>query len=902
MKSYFIFSAVTFLVRGQEEECVGSGQQCGGSGFSGPTSCCNADEACNFEYPFYSECGKPVAECQPRFSQCGGEDYTGETSCCDVDTICQEVSSSYSECQPIKWDLLQEDCGLVETGSDPYQNVSAVGYAWDNGQLSVEGTQLVNEAGEPIQLKGMVASNFPEPNCNDLCTYSYVVTNWGVNLLRLPIAAWYLEQDSERAMQEYMELIDSALDLGVYVMASFQNTQPSPFYFINEVQNMTVVEFWITLAERYGNNTQFMIDLMDEPSSGNWEEGWQEMVDFAEEIIPTIRESAPDTVILVPTNFWNQNFHVVATNVLSDEVSDNVMYKAHFYVGSHDIYLARLVKYASRVPMFVAKLGISEWFGEGFYPDFISKYIEEMAKLNISWAYSAMTGATDRNAIWNEGVCESHEFTNLSCTGVYMKDMFVNGEFPVQEAVTGNQCGGFGFHGPQKCAEETDTCVVVNETYSECQSLGFVCKESFAQCGGVDAEGNSVRSSCCHEEDICTEVTDAFSHCVPSEISSDYCDSNVEFETNSALGFATQHGALSVVNNRIVDENGAVVQLRGITLPIITVPQLSECSVEDIMATAVSQWGINTLRIPLSVQFSAEPSSVQYLLDQVAVCDNLSVYCVVSLYFESCGNPINYVEESTLFWGNVTSALGDKTNIIYELNSKSFGSDYDLEDFYNLRSFAETFMNTFRSMESDAVVILGLSNGFDVYMPHAEHIDSGFMINVVYGATFYAGSDRDVSLIEDFNIHSDRRAMFVSEFHFTGEDSDALYPLSSQRLLDILNLKSIGYISSPVEDLLTSCTASTLNTNCLGSILRTSVEASIEAAASEGDSEDGNSPSETESSDDDDDVYESLTIVFGAVAVALLLVLLSSFKKKEPNPLESAPAEVKVDTDVKASL
>ncbi|KAJ3126017.1 hypothetical protein HK098_007955 [Nowakowskiella sp. JEL0407] len=92
--SIIAFAGVTNAAPAQQ--CLPPFYQCGGSLYTGPTSCCSGQK-CVVKSAYYSQCvPNDNPNCAPYYGQCGGQNYTGP-ACCSVGD-CKFVNAFYSQC------------------------------------------------------------------------------------------------------------------------------------------------------------------------------------------------------------------------------------------------------------------------------------------------------------------------------------------------------------------------------------------------------------------------------------------------------------------------------------------------------------------------------------------------------------------------------------------------------------------------------------------------------------------------------------------------------------------------------------------------------------------------------------------------------------------------------------
>lgn len=91
---------------------------------------------------------------------------------------------------------------------------------------------------------------------------------------------------------------------------------------------------------------------------------WQEVKDYATELIPVIRENAPGSVIIVGTPRWDQDVDAAAESPLE---FDNVLYSLHYYAGTHKDWLRdKAVKAIDAgLPLIISECGSMDHTGDG---------------------------------------------------------------------------------------------------------------------------------------------------------------------------------------------------------------------------------------------------------------------------------------------------------------------------------------------------------------------------------------------------------------------------------------------------------------------------------------------------------------------------------------------------------
>ncbi|MFZ5987510.1 MAG: cellulase family glycosylhydrolase [Bacillota bacterium] len=296
------------------------------------------------------------------------------------------------------------------------------------GKLKVVGSQLCNQSGQPIQLKGMSShglqwyGNFVNYN-----SMKWLRDDWGMTVFR---AAMYTDSQgyitNPSVKNKVKEAVDAAIQLGVYVIIDWHILKDND----PNIYKQQAKEFFKEMATLYGNYPNVIYEIANEP---NGPITWNSHIKpYAEEVIPVIRAIDPDNIILVGTGTWSQDVHDAANNPLS---YSNVMYVCHFYAGTHGQWLRDRVDYAMNkgVAIFVSEWGTSDASGSGGV--FLSQaqtWIDFMASRKISWANWSLCDKAESSAALNPGASTSGGWTdaNLSASGKFVKSQMGGGTVP----------------------------------------------------------------------------------------------------------------------------------------------------------------------------------------------------------------------------------------------------------------------------------------------------------------------------------------------------------------------------------------------------------------------------------------------------------------------------------------
>ena len=267
-----------------------------------------------------------------------------------------------------------------------------------NGTLSVKGTQLCNEKGEAVVLKGMSSHGiqwFPQFVTKD---YIKAVGDRGANVMRF---AMYTEESgytqNNSVKSTLTAAVDNAIQNDMYAIIDWHIlSDGDPMKHIDEAE-----AFFKEMAARYKDTKGVIYEICNEPNgnitwSGN-------VKPYAERIIPAIRSIDPDSLILVGNPQWCQDLDSVVADRLS---FDNIMYTCHFYAGTHTQWLRDRVANAvsNGIPVFVSEWGTSDASGNGgVFPDETQKWIDFMSSYNISWCNWSLCDKNETSAALAQG-------------------------------------------------------------------------------------------------------------------------------------------------------------------------------------------------------------------------------------------------------------------------------------------------------------------------------------------------------------------------------------------------------------------------------------------------------------------------------------------------------------------
>ena len=231
--------------------------------------------------------------------------------------------------------------------------------------LKVKGTQLVNDKGKTVQLRGVSTHGLSwYPQYVNQKAFSWMKKNWKINTVRL---AMYTSEyngycTGGKANRKTLEKridqgVKCAAKAGLYVIIDWHIlSDGNPGTYEKEA-----VAFFKKMASKYKNYTNVIYEICNEPNGGT---SWSDIRTYAGKVVKAIRSGDKDAVILIGTPNWSQDVELAAQNPVRGK---NLMYTLHFYAGTHGEYLRQKAQAAldQGLPLFVSEFGISDASGNG---------------------------------------------------------------------------------------------------------------------------------------------------------------------------------------------------------------------------------------------------------------------------------------------------------------------------------------------------------------------------------------------------------------------------------------------------------------------------------------------------------------------------------------------------------
>ncbi len=247
-------------------------------------------------------------------------------------------------------------CGILVCIICSFLPAAAQNIVQQHGHLKVKGTQLCNQKGAPVVLRGMSFGwhNF-WPRFYNKQAVAWLQQDWGCTVVRAAMGVeprGGYQQDPAGSVKLVKAVVDGAIASGIYVIIDWHS---------HNINLEEATAFFAQMAQEYGKYPNVIYEIFNEPERQSWEA----VKAYSEVVIRAIRKYDPDNVILVGSPHWDQDVHLAADAPLQG--FDNLMYTLHFYAATHKQGLRDRGTYALKkgLPLFISESAGMEATGNG---------------------------------------------------------------------------------------------------------------------------------------------------------------------------------------------------------------------------------------------------------------------------------------------------------------------------------------------------------------------------------------------------------------------------------------------------------------------------------------------------------------------------------------------------------
>lgn len=251
------------------------------------------------------------------------------------------------------------------------------------------------------------------------------------------------------------------------------------------------------------------------------------------------------------------------------------------------------------------------------------------------------------------------------------------------------------------------------------------------------------------------------------------------------------HGELSVKGTKIVDKDGQVFQLKGIsTHGIQWYPQYIDKSTFEYMR---DEWGINVVRLAMYTDPGAGYTKELHnkVKEGIDYATELGLYVIVDWHILSDGNPNTYKKQAIEFFKEFASEYKDNKNIIYEICNEPNGNvTWEKE----VKPYAEEVIKEIRKIDKDTIIICGTPTWCQDIDKVVKNPIKGYD-NIMYSLHFYAATHTDWLRNRAKQAIEAGIPIFVSEFGICDASGNGAIDYNqSDKWIEFLNENDISWV------------------------------------------------------------------------------------------------------------
>ena len=169
--------------------------------------------------------------------------------------------------------------------------------------------------------------------------------------------------------------------------------------------------FWMDIAPKFANYTNVFYEIFNEPI--DYQKTWATIKPVVQDIITTVRAAAPQNIIIVPNNTWDQKPGDAASDPPS---GGNLMYTAHIYPSNWTAtgaFQTQVTTACTKAPVFVTEWGYAN--SDTNYQTFASTL-----QAAVDSEGASFTAWVTDNA-WTPSMFTDTTFTTLTTFGTQVK-------------------------------------------------------------------------------------------------------------------------------------------------------------------------------------------------------------------------------------------------------------------------------------------------------------------------------------------------------------------------------------------------------------------------------------------------------------------------------------------------
>lgn len=244
----------------------------------------------------------------------------------------------------------------------------------------------------------------------------------------------------------------------------------------------------------------------------------------------------------------------------------------------------------------------------------------------------------------------------------------------------------------------------------------------------------------------------------------------------ASVSAVARHGQLAVRGNRIVDEHGAPVVLRGMSF--FWSQWMGRYYNREAVRVLRDDWKCSVVRAAMGVENGGYLENPEKEKRRVtAVVDaaiELGIYVIIDWHDH---NAPQHREQAQKFFVEMATRYGDKPNVIYEIYNEPLNTHSWHDD---IKPYGAALIETIRSHDTDNLIVCGTSHWSQKVDEASADPLAGE--NIVYALHFYAASHRQELRDAALRALKNGAALMVTEFGTCEASGDGALDADETRL------------------------------------------------------------------------------------------------------------------------
>lgn len=292
-----------------------------------------------------------------------------------------------------------------------------------HGKLSVKGKNIVDKKGKKFLIQGISTHSIKDySQYINYDSFKYLKEELNCNTIRLALYSDPSVGYNKELHSKVDEGIKYATDLGLYVIIDW--------HILNDkdpnINKEFAKEFFEEMANKYKDYNNILYEICNEP---NGDVSWDDVRNYALEMIPLIREIDNDSIIIIGTPNFCQKIEDAQNNPI--EGYDNLLYSLHFYASSHKDTLRESLNkaYDKGLPIIVSEFGLSEASGNGEISEQeVNIWIDLLREKNIGYICWNLSNKNESCAMIKSDVQSVSGWNDedLTQVGLWIKNKYNN--------------------------------------------------------------------------------------------------------------------------------------------------------------------------------------------------------------------------------------------------------------------------------------------------------------------------------------------------------------------------------------------------------------------------------------------------------------------------------------------